>query len=75
MITAQTGAGLVKIADLIEKRAADFGSEEERAAFEEGTQMTIGEAVAYALGRHGRTGTAAPPLEMTAPSLSENAPD
>lgn len=75
MITAQTGAGLVKIADLIEKRVADFGGEGERAAFEEGTQMTIGEAVAYALGRHGRTGTAAPALEMTAPSLSENAPD
>jgi predicted ATPase/class 3 adenylate cyclase len=58
MMVAQSGSALVRLADQIDKRVQDIATEEERAAFTEGTEMTVGEAVSYALGRHGRVGPA-----------------
>jgi tetratricopeptide (TPR) repeat protein len=60
MMISQSGSALVRIADQIDKRVQDIATEEERAAFTEGTEMTAGEAVSYALGRHGRVGPTQP---------------
>lgn len=56
MMVAQSGSALVRLADRIDQRVSEMASDEERAAFREGAEMTAGEAVSYALRQHGRSG-------------------